>query len=241
MRPTLRIAILILLLGAFSTAQNSTEEIHMRATVEEVVPLTTFADQVTAVDVDPRFAMTVHVESVIPAVSNFPEGAVVTLAIHSPTLLFTGEPTRGKTYNFSVHRTFENGKIRFLGLTVDAVLFQLEQFVGAWEIRKNPTTGRVSLTVIIVRTGDTISGTINIVNPDGTTMQWPISHPEFRGITLTRSIVSHSEFRGPALDFQTLDHDAIMHWSLTLTNATRGVLRGNEHELLIEEKVKKKR
>ena len=37
------------------------------------------------------------------------------------------------------------------------------------------------------------------------------------------------------------DHDAIMYWSLTLTNATRAILRGDEHELLMEEKVKKKR
>jgi hypothetical protein len=118
---------------------------------------------------------------------------------------------------------------------------QLEQFVGSWEIRKNPTTGRVNLTVIIVRAGETISGTINFVNPDGTTMQWPISYPEFKGTTLTKSLISNAEFKGATLDFQTGDHDSIMHWSLTLTNTRRGVLRGAEHELLIEERVKKKR
>ena len=118
---------------------------------------------------------------------------------------------------------------------------QLERFVGTWEIRKSPTTGRANLTVNIVQAGDTISGTVTFLNPNGTTTQWPIAKPEFKGTTLTKSLVSHTEFKGPTLEFQTGDHDAIMYWSLTLTNASRGVLRGNENELLIEEKVKKKR
>ena len=117
---------------------------------------------------------------------------------------------------------------------------QLERFVGTWEIRKSPMAARANLTVNIVQAGDTISGTVTFLNPDGTTTQWLIAKPEFKGTTLTKSLVSHTEFKGPTLDFQTGDHDAIMYWSLTLTNASRGVLRGNEHELLIEEKIKKK-
>src|SRR5208337_503332 len=196
MRHTLTIAIPLLLFGAFSHAQNSNDEIHIRATVQAVVPLTSFSGQVTSVDVDPRFALTVHVESVIPAVSNFPEGAVVTLAIHSPTLLFAGEPTRGKTYNFSVQRTLEDGNTKFLGFTVDSALSQLERFLGTWEIRKSPTTGRVNLTVNIIQGVDTIGGTVAFLNPDGTTTQWPISHTEFKGVTLMHSLISHTEFKG---------------------------------------------
>jgi len=96
MRHTLTIVISLLLFGAFSHAQNSNDEIHMRATFQAVVPLTSFSGQVTPVDVDPRFALTVHVESVVPAVSNFPEGAVVTLAIHSPTLFSQGNQRGAK-------------------------------------------------------------------------------------------------------------------------------------------------
>lgn len=118
---------------------------------------------------------------------------------------------------------------------------QSEQFLGAWEIRKSPTTGRVNLTVTIVRAGDTIGGTVTFLNPDGTTTQWPIAHAEFRGTTPTKSLVFHTEFKGARVDFQTLDHDAIMHWSLTLTNARSGFLRGDRGEMVIEEKVKKKR
>jgi len=122
-----------------------------------------------------------------------------------------------------------------------AAFAQLEQFVGTWEIRKSPTTGRVNLTVNIVQSGDTVSGTVTFLNPDGTTTQWPITHSEFRGATLTKALIFHTEFKGTRLDFQTLDHDAIMQWSLTLTNAGRGFLRGDEGELGIEEKVKKRR
>jgi len=118
---------------------------------------------------------------------------------------------------------------------------QLDRFVGTWELRKSPTTGKVDLTVNIVQSGDTISGTVTSLNPDGTTQQWPIAHTEFKGTTLTKSLIFHTQFKGTTLDFQTLDHDAIMHWSLTLTNGRSGFLRGDQGELLIEEKVRKKR
>ena len=241
MRHILRIVFSLLLFGTFSHAQNSNDEIHIRATVQAVVPLASFSGQVTSVDVDPRFALTVHVESVIPAVPNFPQGAVVTWAIHSPTLLFAGEPTRGKTYNFSVHRTLEGGNTKFLDLTVDSTLTQLERFLGTWEIRKSPTTGRANLTVNIIQGVDSVGGTVTFLNPDGTTTQWPISHTEFKGSTLMHSLISHTDFKGSTLDFQTGDHDAAMHWSLTVTDPRSGVLRGDEHALLIEERVKKKR
>jgi len=117
----------------------------------------------------------------------------------------------------------------------------LERFVGSWEIRKNPNTGRANLTVIIVRERETITGTVNFVNPDGTTRQLPISQPEFRGTAPRRSLVYNTEFKGPTLEFQTLGQHTVTYWSLTLTSATQGFLRGDEHELLIEEKVKKRR
>lgn len=125
--------------------------------------------------------------------------------------------------------------------TQDKGSFQLEQFVGTWEIRKSPTTGRVNLTVIIVREGDTIGGMMNFVHPDGTTTQCRISRPEFKGTTVRRSLVAHKEFKGPKLDFQTQEHKFIMYWSLTLTKPTRGFLRGDKRELSIEEEVSKQR
>ena len=92
------LAILAISLSACAAgqAQSANDEIHLRATVQAVVPLSSFSGQVTPVDFDPKFALTVHVESAVPAVPNFTNGAVVTLAIHSPSLLFAEEPAKGK-------------------------------------------------------------------------------------------------------------------------------------------------
>ena len=126
-------------------------------------------------------------------------------------------------------------------LLTTTALAQSDQFLGTWEIRKSPDTGRANLTVTIVRAGDGIGGTVTFLNQDRTTTQLSMAHTQFRGITQTRSLVFNSDFKGPRLDFQTLDHDAIMYWSLTLTQPRRGFLRGDYGELLIEEKVKKKK
>jgi hypothetical protein len=99
-------------------AQSTNDEIHLRASVQAVVPLTSFSGRVTTVDLDPMFALTVRIESAVPAVANFAEGAVVTLAIHSPSLLFGEEPTKGQAYDFVLHRKIQHGKVKFFGLRV---------------------------------------------------------------------------------------------------------------------------
>lgn len=98
--------------------QTTNQEIHLRATVQAVVPLTAFSGTVKPVDVDPRFVLTLRIESVVPVVANFSEGTVVAFSIHSPSLLFAGEPIKGNTYNFVLHREAENGKVRFFGLKI---------------------------------------------------------------------------------------------------------------------------
>jgi hypothetical protein len=114
------LAILAMSLSACAAgqAQSTSDEIHLRATVQAVVPLTDYSGQVTPVDFDPRCALTVHVESAVPAVANFSPGSVVALAIHSPSLLFAGDPTIGKIYDFSLGRRVGNGSPRFVGLTL---------------------------------------------------------------------------------------------------------------------------
>ncbi|SRR5712692_393270 len=100
-------------------AQRTTDEVHLRATVQDIVLLSHFSGKITPVNFDPRFALTVRVESVIPATKNFTPGAVVAFAIHSPSMLFDGEATKGKTYDFSLMREVEHGKTRFFGLRVE--------------------------------------------------------------------------------------------------------------------------
>ena len=95
--------------------------IHLRATVQGVVPLADYSGKVTPVDSDPRFVLTVRIESVDPAVGSFTVGAVVAFAIHSPALLFGEDPTKGEKYDFSLQREIKHGKTRLFGLKAEKV------------------------------------------------------------------------------------------------------------------------
>lgn len=115
-----------------SQAQDPRDEIYLRATVEAIVPLVDFSGSVIAVDPDPRFAITLHIETATPIVASFSKGTAVTFAIHSPSLLFAREATKGMTYDFSLGRRVENGKTVFAGLTVIA-LVPLVASVQDWQ------------------------------------------------------------------------------------------------------------
>ena len=115
---SLTILSLSLLASAAGQVQ-STEEIHLRANMKAIVMLSHFSGTVIPVDFDPRYALTLQIESARPSVNGFRAGAVVTLAIHSPSELFQKQPRKGKTYNFSLSRTTENGKVRFYALQVE--------------------------------------------------------------------------------------------------------------------------
>ena len=99
-------------------AQHTNDEIYLRATVQDVVVISHFAGTLTPVDVDPRFALTVRIESATPGVTNFAAGSPVTFAIHSPSRLFAGEDAKGKSYDFLLRRQAEKGKVRYLDLEI---------------------------------------------------------------------------------------------------------------------------
>lgn len=105
-----------LLACAPGQAQSTVDEVHLRGTVQDVVMLTDFSGKVIQVDFDPRFALTVRIESVDPAVDSFTTGTVVAFAIHSPALLFGADDAKAKTYDFSVRRKIKHGKPRYFGL-----------------------------------------------------------------------------------------------------------------------------
>jgi hypothetical protein len=112
------ISILAYVAGLTQRALSQTDEIRLQANVQSVVPLSGFSGQVVAVDVDPRFALTVHLESVIPVTAKFTEGSDITLAIHSPSLLFAGEPKNGATYDFCLRHKSEGGTVHFSALRI---------------------------------------------------------------------------------------------------------------------------
>ena len=119
----LNIAIVLLTLGLVAAcaaqSRSTIDELHIRATVQDVVLLTHFSGKAIPVDFDPRFALTVRIESVSPAAGNFTVGAVVVFAIHSPSLLFGEEVKKEKTYDFSVQRAIEHEKTEYFGLKVE--------------------------------------------------------------------------------------------------------------------------
>lgn len=118
------------------------QKIHLRATVQDVVPLADYSGEVTPVDFDPKFALTVRIESVHPAVSNFSAGAVVALAIHSPAQLFVGDVTKGKMYDFFLEREIKDGKTSFSELKVVWLLPCQSSAREPGQIRLHPTSGR---------------------------------------------------------------------------------------------------
>ena len=104
-------------------AQRTDGKIQLRANVRTIVLISHFSGRVIPVNFDPRFALTVSIESATPSSNVFAPGAVVTFAIHSPSELFQAEPAIGKAYDFSLYRTTKKGKVRFccLELSQDAL------------------------------------------------------------------------------------------------------------------------
>ena len=94
------------------------EEFRLRATVHDVVVLSSFSGTVTPVDADPRFAVTMRVDSITPSLTNFTKGATVIFAVHSLSRLFGAADAKGKTYDFTLRRETAGGKNRYSSLEI---------------------------------------------------------------------------------------------------------------------------
>jgi len=97
--------------------QPAIQNIRLRASVQAMAALADFSGEVTPADFDPRFALTLRIESAVP---NLARGAIVTFGIHSPMQLFAGEPQKGKTYDFSLRRSVVNGKAKLSGMRLQS-------------------------------------------------------------------------------------------------------------------------
>lgn len=115
---TLAIFALSLLSGCAVEAPPTKGEVIIRANVQDVVMLADFSGTATPVTFDPRFALTIRIESCRPAITNFAAGSLITFAIHSPSLLFGAEDAKGKTYDLALHRQIQHGKVRYSGLEI---------------------------------------------------------------------------------------------------------------------------
>ncbi len=102
-----------------------------------------------------------------------------------------------------------------------------DQFVGKWQTRISPVTGKHSITVNIAAKEGKIGGAVVLVSPpDGSEIEWPIVN---------------AVINGKALTFETGPETDKFTWKLTLRNGGRkGLLRGSGRHMLIEEPVVKK-
>jgi len=90
-----------------TNAVSTNDFVRLRVTVVDVAPLrnsTGFAAPIG--DVDPRFALTLRIESCIPAIANLKSGSVFTFAVHSPSRFRrSGDVEKGKTNEVTMLRT----------------------------------------------------------------------------------------------------------------------------------------
>gem|GEM_PF-4194325 len=89
--------------GASSVATN--DLVRLRVAVVDWVPLKGFHGSLfPASDVDPRFALTLRIDSCVPAIADLKSGTVVTFAVHSPSLFLNSEAEKGKTNEITMPR-----------------------------------------------------------------------------------------------------------------------------------------
>jgi len=99
------------------------------------------------------------------------------------------------------------------------------QFAGKWVTPKaSKVTEQHSITVDIVETQGTLSGTVILVNPDRTEVRLPILNPAITGTSL---------------EFETRNGSDSIAWRLTLKGKNRAFLHGSIGEMLIDERMVK--
>jgi len=77
---------------------STNDVVRLQVTVVDSVLLSSFHGLLTPTgDVDPRFALTLRIDSCVPAITNLKSGTVVTFAVHSPSRFLTGSAEKGKT------------------------------------------------------------------------------------------------------------------------------------------------
>jgi hypothetical protein len=78
-------------------------------------------------------------------------------------------------------------------------LLAQSQFDGRWETKQSRSTGKHSITVNIKSENGTITGSMVLINPDGSEMEWPIENASMDGKTIL---------------FRTEDNKANLDWQI---------------------------
>jgi hypothetical protein len=104
-------------------------------------------------------------------------------------------------------------------LLMPGAVFAQSPFAGKWQTRKS------AITVNIAVTEGKVRGTVVFLGP----------HNDQREMA-----ASNFHESGNALEFETKDEHYTWSWRLTLHGRTKGLLHGSVHEMLIDERVKKR-
>lgn len=91
--------------------------IRLRAKVLSIVDIQSFRGKLITATFDPRFAVTMRIESVNPKIKEMARDAVVTFGIHSPALTFLTDEPKGRTFGLCLRREGVNGSAKFSGFT----------------------------------------------------------------------------------------------------------------------------
>jgi hypothetical protein len=95
-----------LLIASVGASAQTNKEIHkLRANVIEVEQLRQFKGPAQrTLTPDPRFVLTVRIESIAPPLAVYTNGNTMSFAIHSPALIGLDGASKGQTYDFVVSR-----------------------------------------------------------------------------------------------------------------------------------------
>jgi len=104
--------------------------------------------------------------------------------------------------------------------------FGQSQFAGKWQTKTSTVTGKHSITVNIAVTDGKVGGTVVLVDPDGSEIEMRAVNPRLNE---------------DALQFETALRDDTFYWRLRLRSKTKAFLHGSMHEMLIDERVTKRR
>jgi len=106
-----------------ATVTDHKVSISFTGTVKAIEQLGEREMRVIPVDVDPRFAVTVYIESAAPGETSLKEGEEVVFAIHSPARLFRAkeEDVIGNKYRFKLIREKVSQGLRYSQLTAGPI------------------------------------------------------------------------------------------------------------------------
>jgi len=103
---------LLILAAAVTTgsAQTTNEIYKVRAAVVEVSQLQQFrGTPERTLTPDPRFALTLRIESIVPALAGYTNGSLMSFAIHSPARIGLDETSKPHSFDFVLSREVHDG------------------------------------------------------------------------------------------------------------------------------------